>query len=79
MILDAAQAVGAPVMLIQPENNFNTTPTHEISRLLEESDKPFEAKIFLSWGVNAPEAHRFTTLGAQVWEPHVQRLLERHL
>lgn len=79
MILDAARALNAPVMLIQPENDFNTAPTKEISKLLDELGKTHEAMIFPSWGVNAPEAHRFAATGAQVWGPHMSRFLERHL
>ena len=79
MMLDAARNLHAPVFLIQPENDFDTAPTREISDLLSGLDKPYEARIFPAWGVNGNEAHRFATTGSQIWGPYVRPFLARYL
>jgi len=79
MLLDAATALTAPVMLIQPENDFNTAPTQEISALLTELGKPHEAALFPKWGTDGAEAHRFCAAGQQIWGPMVAAFLEKHL
>ncbi|MDA0652365.1 MAG: prolyl oligopeptidase family serine peptidase [Proteobacteria bacterium] len=79
MLLDAAAALTAPVMLIQPENDFNTAPTEEISALLTELGKPHEAAIFPKWGTPGAEAHRFCAAGQQIWGPMVAAFLEKYL
>jgi len=79
MLLDAAAALTAPVILIQPENDFNTAPTEEISALLTELGKPHEAAIFPKWGTPGAEAHRFCATGQQIWGPMVAPFLEKYL
>lgn len=79
MLLDAAASVRAPVFLIQPENDFNTAPTQEISALLTELGKPHEAAIFPKWGTDGAEAHRFCAAGQTIWGPKVASFLEKYL
>lgn len=79
MLLDAAAALTVPVFLIQPENDFNTAPTKEISALLTKLGKPHEAAIFPKWGVDGAEAHRFCAAGQQVWGPKVAPFLKNYL
>lgn len=79
MLLDAATSLTAPVCLIQPENDFNTAPTEEISALLTELGKPHEAAIFPEWGTPGAEAHRFCATGQQIWGPMVATFLEKYL
>ena len=79
MLLDAATSVTAPVFLIQPENDFNTAPTQEISALLTELGKSHEAAIFPKWGTDGAEAHRFCAVGHQIWGPKVAAFLEKYL
>ena len=79
LLLDAAAALTAPVFLIQPENDFNTAPTQEISALLAELGKPHEAAIFPKWGTDGAEAHRFCAAGQQIWGPKVATFLETYL
>jgi len=67
-----------PVFLIQPENDFNTAPTQEISALLQELGKPHGAAIFPPWGVAGGEAHRFCAAGQQIWGPAVRSFLEEN-
>jgi pimeloyl-ACP methyl ester carboxylesterase len=79
MLLDAASTLTQPVCLIQPENDFNTAPTIEISALLEQRGHSHEAKIFPPWGTAGPEAHRFCAAGQQIWGPFAHDFLERYL
>ena len=79
ILLDAALALTQPVCLIQPENDFNTAPTTEISALLEERGHAHKAKIFPPWGNAGPEAHRFCAAGQQIWGPFVHAFLKRYL
>ena len=79
MIIEAARNITQPVFLIQPENDFNTAPTRHLSDLLSKLGKPYEARIYPNWGVNAAEAHRFCATGAQIWGPQVRAFLTRHL
>ena len=79
MLLDAATTLTAPVCLIQPENDFNTAPTVEISALLTELGKPHEAAIFPKWGTDGAEAHRFCAAGQQIWGPTAAAFLEMYL
>ena len=79
MLLDAASNLTQPVCLIQPENDFNTAPTTEISFLLHKRDHPYEAKVFPPWGNAGPEAHRFCATGQQIWGPLVYAFFERYL
>lgn len=79
MLIEAARELGAPVYLIQPENDFNVAPTRELGSLLDQLGKPFEATIFPAWGTDGAEAHRFCAAGQQVWAPKVAAFLARHL
>ena len=78
MLLDAARAITQPVFLIQPENDFDITPTREIAALLTELHRPHQAVIFPKWGVAGAEAHRFCATGQQIWGPRVAAFLERN-
>ena len=78
MLQEAAQMLTQPVFLIQPENDFNTAPTQEISALLQELGKPHGAAIFPPWGVAGGEAHRFCAAGQQIWGPAVRSFLEEN-
>lgn len=76
MLLDAAAALTQPLFLIQPENDFNTAPTKELSALLAERSHKHAAKIFPPWGTDGAEAHRFCAAGQQIWGPDVKEFLD---
>ncbi len=79
MLLEAATTLTQPVFLIQPENDFNISPTKELSALLKERDHKFKAKIYPPWGTDGAEAHRFCAAGQQIWETDVKAFLNECL
>lgn len=78
-LLQAARTLTQPICLIQPENDFNTAPTAEISAKLAELGKPHDARIFPPWGTDGGEAHRFCAAGQNVWGPFVRAFLEKYV
>ena len=79
MLLEAAATLTQPVFLVQPENDFNVSPTRELSTLLKKRNHKFKAKIYPPWGTDGAEAHRFCAAGQQIWGPDVKAFLNECL
>lgn len=65
-------------MLIQPENDYDLSPSRTLAEVLQKASKPFEVKIYPPFGTSAVEGHAFAYRGASLWAGDVFRFLERH-
>jgi carboxymethylenebutenolidase len=73
----AVQNAKAPVFFFQAANDWNLEPTNMLSKAMQDAGKPFEAKIYPSFGQSHQDGHTFGYFGSAVWERDVFRFLEQ--
>ena len=74
----AARNARAPVMLLQPENDFDLTPTRTLAQELERVGKPYRRVIYPAVGADHMDGHTFVT-HPDIWTSDVFTFLERHV
>src|SRR6185503_8606794 len=77
-LLRAAQSARAPVFFYQAENDYDLSPSKELSAAMKAAGKPFAVKIYPAYGKDAPAGHSFAYLGVATWGPDAFAFLERH-
>jgi carboxymethylenebutenolidase len=77
-MMRAVQNARAPMLFFQAENDWNLEPTKALSKAMQDAGKPFEAKIYPSFGKSHQDGHTFGYFGSAVWERDVFRFLEQH-
>jgi carboxymethylenebutenolidase len=68
----------APIFFFQAQNDWNLEPTKALSKAMKEAGKPFEVKIYPSFGKSHQDGHTFGYFGFAVWEQDVFQFLARH-
>jgi carboxymethylenebutenolidase len=76
-MLEAVQHANAPVFFFQAANDFDLSPTRELSAAMQAAGKDFEVKIYPAYGSSAEEGHYFAWKGSAVWGDDVVGFLER--
>ncbi len=73
----AAAHAQVPVFLLQAENDFNTTPTRELARVMAHVGKPHRVKIYPPHGLTPQEGHHgFCFSGTKEWGDDVLAFLD---
>jgi carboxymethylenebutenolidase len=67
-----------PVFLIQPENDYDLSPTRSLSATMKDAGKVFQTKIYPPFGKSAEEGHSFAYAGSRIWADDVFRFLQQH-
>lgn len=67
-----------PIFFLQPENDYDLSPSKVLSAAMKHAGKVFETKIYAGFGKSAQEGHSFAYLGSSVWADDVFRFLEQH-
>jgi carboxymethylenebutenolidase len=68
----------APIFFFQAENDWNLEPTKVLSEAMKKARKPFQARIYPSFGKSHQDGHTFGYFGSAVWEQDVFSFLERY-
>lgn len=63
----AARNLAMPIFFIQAENDFDLSPTKELSVEAQNAGKPFKAQIYPSSGTTNQDGHDFCVKGIAVW------------
>jgi carboxymethylenebutenolidase len=78
-LLCATDNVTAPIMLIQPTNDYSTAPSYALAYELECLNKPHLLKIYPPIGRTSEDGHNFLYLAIPQWEDDVFRFLDEHV
>lgn len=75
-LITAVKRAVVPVFLIQAENDYNLSPTRELSREMEQAGKVHRAKIYPPYGETQSDGHGgFCGRGVAVWGSDVLSFL----
>ena len=78
MMRTAAKDATTPVFFIQAANDYNTAPSHELSKLMRETGGSASLQIFPAHGSTPRQGHQFCAGGrAPAWGPAVRTFLTR--
>ena len=78
-LLNAARAVKVPIMLIQAENDADTTPSQALSAALADANKLHRLKLFPKFGETTTDGHNFGYFGSKVWGPEVLAFFDEQM
>lgn len=73
----AVRNARAPIFFFQAENDFDLSPTRVLSGAMKDAGRPFETKIYPSFGSSPRDGHSFAYRGSAVWFEDVSRFLAR--
>jgi len=75
---EVAPKIAMPIYLLHPAKDVSIEPGLTLGRILNESQKTFELKIFPAFGDEHLQAHCFGGgLGTKIWAPDVLRFLDQ--
>jgi dipeptidyl aminopeptidase/acylaminoacyl peptidase len=75
LMISAVRSAREPIFFIQPENDFDLSPSKVLSTAMAESHKPFRLKIYPAFGNSPEEGHSFAYKGAALWTPDAVEFL----
>jgi carboxymethylenebutenolidase len=76
----AARGARVPLSLMQAENDFDTTPSTELSKILEREHKPYAMKIYPPHGATHMDGHaHFCNHGTAEWGADALAFLDAHV
>jgi dipeptidyl aminopeptidase/acylaminoacyl peptidase len=74
-MIRAARNARVPVFFVQPENDFDLSPSRVLSATMKAVHKPYQLKIYPPFGASTDEGHSFAYRGASVWTPDALNFL----
>lgn len=74
-LTDVAKVARVPVFFGQAENDYDLTPSRELSRVMTERKLPNVMKVFPAFGKTTPEGHSFGYFGSATWSAEVQAFI----
>lgn len=74
----AVRRARAPIFFFQAENDFDLSPTRVLAAAMKDAGKPFEAKIYPSFGSSRRDGHSFAYRGSAIWFDDVFRFLQQY-
>ncbi|MEO6447021.1 MAG: succinylglutamate desuccinylase/aspartoacylase family protein [Gemmatimonadaceae bacterium] len=77
-LLDAARQAQVPVLLMQAENDYDLTPSREISAAMTAAGKANDVQFFPPFGTTTAEGHSFGYFGSLIWGDSVLAWLRAH-
>jgi carboxymethylenebutenolidase len=77
-MLRAARAARCPVLFFQAANDYDLSPSQELSAAMRDAGKQAEVKIYPAFGDTPADGHSFTYRGSAVWGDDVVGFLNRH-
>jgi dipeptidyl aminopeptidase/acylaminoacyl peptidase len=78
MMIRTVRNARSPIFFAQAENDYDLSPTRALSAEMRNVGKPYEMKIYPSFGKSEEDGHSFSYFGGSVWAKDVFRFLEQH-
>lgn len=78
-LLEHADTIRCPVLLLQAENDFDIAPSEALAARRRAADGVCERHLFPPFGASPMEAHQIWVHAPQVWAPVVLPFLDRYL
>ena len=78
-LLEAVDAISAPVLLIQTANDYSVAPGQALAGEFARLSKPCALRIYPSVGKSADDGHNFLYLKPSLWEQDVFQFLRENL
>lgn len=76
-LLTAAKGARAPVFFFQAANDFDLSPSQELSAAMQAAGKRSEVRIYPPFGNSAADGHSFPYRGPALWVDDALRFIER--
>lgn len=76
---DAVKGASAPIFVLTPKNEVNTTSTTALGKDLEKKGEPNRAKVYPPFGRNVKEAQVFAVQGTKAWGKDVLAFIDEVL
>lgn len=67
-----------PIFFFQAANDYDLSPSKTLSTAMKDAGKPYELKIYPSYGKSVQDGHTFGYFGSSVWAEDVFRFLGQH-
>jgi dienelactone hydrolase len=77
-MIRTVRSARAPIFFFQAENDYDLSPTRNLSAAMKDAGKTVEMKIYPPYGTSASEGHSFAYLGSTVWGDDAFRFLSRN-
>jgi carboxymethylenebutenolidase len=77
LMISAVRNIHVPIFFLQPQNDFDLSPSKVLSATMKDSHEPFQLKIYPPFGASREEGHSFAYRGASVWAPDALEFLLR--
>jgi len=71
LMIRSVRASKSPIFFFQAANDYDTSPTNELSAAMRAVGKNAQVKIYPPFGHSAREGHSFAYAGSDVWFPDV--------
>ena len=68
-----------PIFFIQAKNDYDISPSRDLTAAMEKSSKPHELQIFPKFGNSNQEAHEFCVHGSAIWGSKVLQFFSQSL
>jgi dienelactone hydrolase len=78
-LLEHADRIRCPVLLLQAENDFDVAPSEALAARRHAADVVCERHLFPAFGASPVEAHQIWVHAPQVWSPVVLPFIDRYL
>lgn len=78
LMIRSVRASKTPIFFFQAENDFDTSPTTELSAAMRAVGKKAQVKIYPPYGHSAREGHSFAYAGSDIWFPDVLAFLKTY-
>ena len=78
MMIGAVQNARAPIFFIQAQNDYDLSPSRDLSAAMRKAGKEFELKFYPAFGSSAADGHALGYFGGAVWGNDVFRFLGQH-
>jgi carboxymethylenebutenolidase len=75
----AVQHSQMPIFFIQAKNDYDVSPSRDLTAAMEKSAMPHAIQIFPSFGKSTQDAHEFCIHGGEIWAPEVFSFLTQSM
>ena len=78
MMTRAVRNARAPIFFFQAANDYDLSPSKELSAAMDQARKVHQVKIYPAYGDSVPDGHSFGYFGSAVWGDEVFTFLNRY-
>ena len=78
LMMSAVRDARAPIFFFQAENDYDLTPSRTLAASMKDAGKPYEIKIYPTFGKTPADGHAFAYIERSVWENDVFHFLQEH-